>query len=154
MYKIKYEIKFTDTDRTLYKKNINQVFNKYMERNGVSLPRDRQKILMLKTIDQFEEFVTYINKLKERWNFSHEIIPVLVYSEVENTKNTLISDDNKKLNFFYKNELWYARQTDSKEGYSLCEFKSKVKEFLIPQLCTAAFYAIDSYVDVKTEIKV
>ena len=107
MYKIKYEVKFSDADRALFKKNINEVFDNYMKRNGFKLKKSERKILVLKSIDQFEEFVTYINKLKERWNFSHEMIPVLVFSDVENTRNTLIPNINKNLRFFYKNELWY-----------------------------------------------
>lgn len=152
MKKIVYQIPFTVRQLKIIDKNIEETLESYLKKNPDEFV-SANEIEHLKGMakDQLTVYIQSLANSSERWSMSHKKLGVLIKSSSKLMKKDLISMlDNPKEDYFSnKDGSWVLSNKSDKSAMSFSDFSKEIYKDLYESASTAAFYAIESFVNCR-----
>lgn len=151
MKKVIFNIPFTQKRLQLIELEMKKEMNSFLERNkDVNLTEKEFNFLLGKAKDQLIVHIKEMSKLNEPWNMSFSSIPYTIYSNKSDSWECgALIDDSPTPRFYLDKNNWHVT-TDTKGTISFDGFIKKIyHDNIYPSSRTAAFYAIESYVDCR-----
>lgn len=151
MGKIIYNIPFTKRQTEKINQSIVDTINNYIKRNNIEEDNNTIEMLQNKAKDQLIVYVSDMSHLNERWGLEHKILPVTIYTKlIEEDISILDKEIKNRNNYFYKKAGKWYMVDEEKDGYlTRQDFIKTIYSIVYDGAEVAAFYAIDSYRNVK-----
>lgn len=147
-----FEFPLVGSDKKRVHQLINTEFDRFLRHTGNALTNKDREHLRKMALDQLASFMSELSDNKVRWSLDSNVITVHVQSKIDNLSRQMIEPlpiaERNKYRFTQRSNRWdCVYDSTNPKSLSYDKFKERVYTVMFNAVSTAAFYAVDSWVN-------